>query len=237
VVNEMRVEDAAWAAGLLELQRREYERYSPVFWRPAEGARTLHERFLRRQIASDATVALRTPEGFIICECRPDEGFVDDFTLAPPRRWNEDGATLLLAAAEKLAEGGIGVLRVVTAHNDRAKVDLLRDLSLSLAEQWWVHELLPAGLPAPPGRVSGRGFAGLLTQAPPVYAPGGPLFLADRPDDPGAVSLIAHQATEHGAVLAIIPAAPDTAVAAELRRRGWTVASDWYTGRPLRIKI
>jgi hypothetical protein len=237
VVNEMRVEDAAWAAGLLELQRREYARYSPVFWRPAEGARVLHERFLRRQIASAASVALRTPAGFIICERREDEGFVDDFTLAPPRRWNEDGATLLLAATEKLAEGGIGVLRVVTAHDDHPKVDLLHDLSLSLAEQWWVHELLPAGLPAPPGRISGPGFSGLLTQAPPVYAPGGPLFLADRPQEPASVSVIAREATEHGAVLAIIPAAPDSAVAAELRRRGWTVASDWYTGRPLRIKI
>lgn len=232
----MRLEDAVWAAGLLELQRREYARYSPVFWRPAEGARTLHERFLRRQITAEANVALRTHDGFIICQCRPDEGFVDDFTLAPPRRWNEDGAALLLAAAEKLAEGGIGVLRVVTAHDDQPKAGLLRDLSLSLAEQWWVHELLPAGLPAPPGRVSGPGFSGLLTQAPPVYAPGGPLFLADQPDDPACISVIAHEATERGAVLAVIPATPGSAVAAELRRRGWTVASDWYTGRPVRLK-
>lgn len=232
----MRVEDAAWAAELLELQRHEYALYSPVFWRPAEGARTLHERYLRRRIAAEATVALRTQEGFIICECRPDEGFVDEFTLRPPRRWGEDGTALLLAAAERLSERGIGTLRVVIAQDDQPKAKLLRDLSLSLAEQWWVHELLPAGLPAPPGRVSGPGFSGLLTQAPPVYAPGGPLFLADRPEEPAAVAVIAREATECGAVLAVIPAAPDTAVAAELRRRGWTVASAWYTGRPLRIK-
>lgn len=232
----MRAEDAEWAAGLLEQQRREYARYSPVFWRPAEGARTLHERFLRRQILGAATVALRTREGFILCECRPHEGFVDDFTLAPPRRWYEDGAALLMAAAERLAARGIGTLRVVTAHDDQPKSALLRALSLSVAEQWWVHELLPAGPPAPPGRVSGPGFSGLLTQAPPVYAPGGPVFLADSPQAPASVSVIAREATEHGAVLAVIPAAPGTALAAELRRRGWTIASDWYTGRPLRFR-
>lgn len=232
----MRAEDAEWAAGLLEQQRREYARYSPVFWRPAEGARTLHERFLRRQITGDSILALRTRTGFILCECRPPEGFVDDFTLTPPRRWDEDGAALLLAAAERLAARGIGTLRVVTAHDDQPKAALLRSLSLSLVEQWWVHELLPAGPPAPPGRVSGAGFSGLLTQAPPVYAPGGPVFLADSPADPAAVSVIARGATEHGAVLAVIPAAPGTPLAAELRRRGWVVASDRYAGRPVRIR-
>lgn len=236
VITEMRAEDAEWAAGLLEEQRREYAPYSPVFWRPADGARILHERYLRRQITAAATVALRTRDGFILCECRPHEGFVDDFTLTAPRRWAEDGAALLLAAAERLAARGIGTLRVVTAHDDQPKSGLLRNLSLSVAEQWWVHELLPAGAPAPPGRVSGPGFSGLLTQAAPVYAPGGPVFLADSPAEPAAISAITHGATEHGAVLAVIPAAPGTALAAGLRRKGWTVASDWYTGRPLRIR-
>jgi hypothetical protein len=228
----MRAEDAEWAAGLLELKRREYARYSPVFWRPAEGARTLHAGFLRRQILSAATVALRTRDGFIICERRPAEGFVDDFTLTDPRRWDEDGAALLLAAAERLAADGISTLRVVTAHDDQPKSALLRALSLSVAEQWWVHELLPAGAPAPPGRVNGPGFSGLLTQAPPVYAPGGPVFQADRLEHPAAISVITHEATERGAVLAVIPAAPNTALAAELQRKGWVIASDWYTGRP-----
>lgn len=228
----MRAADAEWAAGLLEHRRREYAEYSPVFWRPAEGVRTLHARFLRRQILSAATVALRTSGGFIICERRPPEGFVDDFTLTPPRRWDEDGAALLLAAAERVAADGIGTLRVVTAHDDQPKSALLRALSLSVAEQWWVHELLPAGPPAPPGRVTGPGFSALLTQAPPVYAPGGPVFHADRVEDPAAISVITHEATERGAVLGVISAAPDTALAAELQRKGWVIASDWYTGRP-----
>ena len=229
----MRAQDAEWAAGLLEHKRAEYARYSPVFWRPAEGTRTLHAGFLRRQILSAATVALRTPDGFIICERRPPEGFVDDFTLTSPRRWQEDGAALLLAAAERVAADGISTLRVVTAHDDKPKSALLRALALSLVEQWWVHELLPAGPPAPPGRVTGPGFSALLTQAPPVYAPGGPVFHADTVEDPAAISVITHEATERGAVLAVISAAPNSALAAELQRKGWVVASDWYTGRPL----
>ena len=231
----MRAEDAEWAAGLLELKRREYARYSPVFWRPAEGAHTLHASFLRRQILSEATVALRTGEGFIICERRPPEGFVDDFTMTSPHRWDEDGAALLLAAAERVAADGISALRVVTAQADQPKSALLRALSLSVVEQWWVHELLPAGAPAPPGRVTGPGFSGLLTQAPPVYAPGGPVFHADRVEDPAAIGAVTHEATERGAVLAVISAAPNTALAAELQRKGWVIASDWYTGRPLPI--
>lgn len=234
VVTEMRPQDAAWAAGLLELKRNEYARYSPVFWRPAEGARTVHEPFLRRLIASETTVALRTRDGFIICERRPRDGFVDDFTLAPPRKWGEDGAALLLAVAERLAVDGIGTLQVVIADADQPKSALLRDLSLSLTGKWWVHELLPAGAPQPPGRVSGPGFSGLLTQAPPVYAPGGPVFLADKPEEPAAIKAVMDGATEAGAVLAVIPAAANTALAAELPRRGWTVASAWYAGWPLR---
>jgi len=232
-VTEMPAGDAAWAAQLLEAKRREYAGYSPVFWRPAEGIAPQHERFLRSRIAAAETVALRTAGGFLICECRqgdPPEGFVDDFTVAPPRAWAEDGAALLLAAAERLAARGIGRVRVVTAHDDQPKSALLRALNLGLAEQWWVHEVRPAGPPAPPGRVSGPGFAGLLTQAPPVYAPGGPVFHADQPGGPASIGAIAREAAERGAVLAVVPAAPGTALAAALRQNGWAVASDWYTG-------
>ncbi len=35
-----------------------------------------------------------------------------------------------------------------------------------------------------------------------------------------------------GAVLAVVPAAPGSALSAGLRQRGWSVASDWYLGWP-----
>ena len=39
--------DAPAAARLAALKRTEYERYSPVFWRPSADARERHEPFLR----------------------------------------------------------------------------------------------------------------------------------------------------------------------------------------------
>jgi hypothetical protein len=228
----MRAGDARWAAGLMERQRQAHAGYSPVFWRPAEGAAGLHERFLRRQILSEATAALRTRHGFIICERRPSVGLVDDFTVAPPGTWGSDGAALLLAAAGVLAADGISAVRVVTAHADRAKAGMLACLSLSLAEQWWVRELRPGRQPAAPGRVSGPGFSGMLGPAPPIYDPGGLVFLADQAGERADTEAIACAAQALGAVLAVIPAVPGTALAEALPRKGWTIASDWYVGWP-----
>jgi hypothetical protein len=229
VTGEMSAADAGWAAGLMERQRRVYAHYSSVFWRPAEGVAGLHEQFLRRQVLSEATVALRTRHGFIICERRQSEALVDDFTVAPPGTWGTDGAALLLAAAGRLAARGISAVRVVTAHADQAKADMLTNLSLSLSEQWWVRELRPGGRPAAPGRASGQDFSGMLGPAPPVYDPGGLVFQADNHSDAGAV---ARGAEALGAVLAVIPAAPGTAFSSTLSQEGWTVASDWYLGWP-----
>ena len=218
----------------MELRRQDYARYSPVFWRPAQGVVGLHERYLRRQISSGINVALRTRHGFIICQPRESEGFVDDFTVEPPGTWDVDGAALLLAAAQRLAAvRGVSAMRVVTAHADQAKVAMLSSLSLSLAEQWWVRELRPAGQPAAPGRVSGPGFSGILGPAPLVYDPGGPVFQADRATEQGDLDAIERTAAACGAVLAIVPAEPGTACADALRRKGWSATSDWYLGWPV----
>jgi hypothetical protein len=215
LITELASGDAPWAAALMERRRREYERYSPVFWRPAVGAAGLHARFLRRQIESDQTIALRTDHGFAICQRRQAEGFVDDFTVDPPGRWDADGAELLLALAQRLAAGGVHVLRVVTAQADAPKTALLRRCSLVVAEQWWVRELTPAVAPSAFCRVDGPSFSGLLIPAPPVYDPGGPVYLADRASPEATGDGIARTAASHGAVLAIIPAAPDSARAGQ----------------------
>ncbi len=233
MITELTPDQAAWAVGLMEERRREYERYSPVFWRPAADAVAPHTRFLRRQISSDQTIALRTGHGFVICQCRPAEGFVDDFTVDSPSRWDTDGAELLRALAARLAAVGVLALRVVTAHADRPKCALLRRLSLSVTEQWWVRELTPAGPPQGPERISGAGFSGLLTPAPPVYDPGGLVFLVDQATADASAAQIASTAADQGAVLAVMPAAPDSDLARELARDGWNVAPDWYTGWPL----
>lgn len=233
-VNELSPDDALWAAELMDRRRQEYARYSPVFWRPARDAVGPHAQFLTRLILADTTIALRTGRGFIICQLRPAEGFVDDFAVDHADIWADDGAALLLAVADRLAAmGGVTSIRVVTAHADQPKVTLLQGLSLRLAQQWWVRELRPAcARAAAPGRVEGPGFSGILGPAPPVYDPGGPVLLADRVDDDAELDVVEREATALGAVLAIIPATPGTACADELERLGWSVASDWYLGWP-----
>jgi hypothetical protein len=147
-------------------------------------------------------------------------------------QWGTDGAALLLAAAGRLAAGGISAVRVVTAHADRAKAGTLAGLSLSLSQQWWVRELRPGGQSAAPGRASGPGFSGMLGPAPPAYDSGGLVFLADQAGKHSDADAVARDAEALGAVLAIIPAAPGTAFSSTLSREGWTIASDWYLGWP-----
>lgn len=189
---------------------------------------------------------------------------VDDFAVEPPGTWNDEGAALLRAVAGRLAgtgesaaTGGISALRVVTADADRPKVSMLESLSLTLAEQWWVRELTPAdggSAGGPAGgtaggsaggpvsvtagneRVEGPGFSGVLTSAPAVYNPGGPVFDADRVEPDADLTAVERGAARLGAVLAVAPAAPGSALAANLRRSGWTVASDWYLGWPGRAR-
>jgi hypothetical protein len=178
-------------------------------------------------------VALRTPRGFIISERRRSEGLVDDFAIEPPGTWDSDGATLLRAAAERLAaDHAVTTVRVVTAHADRPKASMLASLSLTLAEQWWVRELRPTGQAAAPGRISGPGFRGFLGPAPGVYDPGGPVFQNDPAGEDTDFAAIERGAAAHGAVLAVIAAVPDPARAGEFRQRDWSVASDWYVGTP-----
>jgi hypothetical protein len=234
-VSEMTAADAQFAAALMEWRRRQYVRYSPVFWRPAEGVVGLHERYLRGRISAETTVALRTAHGFIVCERRRSEGLVDDFAIEPPGTWYSDGATLLLAAAERLAaDHGVAAVRVVTAHADQPKCGMLANLSLTLAGQWWVRELQPVAPAAAPGRISGPGFSGTLGPAPEVYDPGGLVFQNEPAGEHTDFDAIERGAAAHGAVLAVIAAAPNPARARELSQKNWSVASDWYVGTPAR---
>jgi hypothetical protein len=232
-VRELTADDAAWAAELMEQRRQAYARYSPVFWRPAQGVTGLHERFLRRQIASPANVALRTEHGFIIGQRRGQEGFVDDFAIDEAGSWDGDGAGLLLATWHRWqTAGGADAVRVVTAHADEEKSGMLGRLSLELAAQWWVREIQPAGQARPAGQVGGAGFSGLLGPAPPVYDPGGPVLHVDDLDDDADLTAVERESAMMGAVLLIVPAVPGSARAERLSRPGWSVASDWYLGRP-----
>jgi hypothetical protein len=232
-LREMTADDAAWAAGLMERRRQVYAGYSPVFWRPRPGVTGLHARFLGRQIGSPGYLALRTDHGFLIGQRRDQEGVVDDLAVDETAGWDRDGAALLLAAWRRWEADGADAVRVATAHADEDKCAMLAALSLGLAEQWWVRELQPAIMDTPAGQVTGTGFSGLLGQAPPVYHPGGPVLQVSDLAGDADLAGVEREAAGMGAVLLIVPAAPGSERAARLGKRpGWSVASDWYLGRP-----
>ncbi len=202
-VSELSPDDADWAAGLMDERRREYERYSPVFWRPAAQARARHVRFLRRQLADPATVALRSPRGFLIAQLRPAEAFVDDFAVDRAGTWSDDGAELLLAAWSRVRATGVGALRVVTAQADRPKSALLNGLGLDLAEQWWVHEL-----PAAPSKAAGRNLVTMTGPSVTMTGPSPPS--TDAPASGDSPASPAHSRVASGAPdPAAHPARPD----------------------------
>jgi len=220
----------------MEARRSRYAAYSPVFWRPAAGARELHVAFLAAMVAADGVDAFRTENGLVIAQRRGNECFVDDFAVAGDERWPVEGRDLLLAAWGRQSAGGATTARVVTARLDEPKVALLLDVGLVVGEEWWVKPLTPptAGdtshLP-----IERPGLTAVKTAAPPVYDPGGPVMLVREVAGPDQLPALEATALEHGAVLAIVPAGPgDRALTAALAAAAYEVASQFYVGLPRR---
>lgn len=243
VLRSAHPDDADRAADLAAAKRVEYARYSPIFWRPAKGAREKHLAFLRHCITSEdyvSSVAERGGEvvGVIMANHRnapppfhldsEPTWFVDDFFVAQPEMWPSAGVGLLAHIADKArAHGAVRVI-VVTAQRDEPKRSFLRGVGYSLAATWWVHSLTLSDAPIPPQ----EDVHALVAPAPPVYDPGGPVALALSLGAQPAARRIATfdaWAAASQAVLAIVPARVDDAPLAEaLAEQGYTVASEWY---------
>jgi hypothetical protein len=229
---DFEADDAEWAAELMERRRQVYACYSPVFWRPAGGVIGLHAGFLRGLAANPANLCLRGEHGFVIGQRHQAECVVDDFAVDEEGTWGDDGQPLLNELWARVQSDTVSRLRVVTARADRDKVTMLSATGLVLSEQWWVKALHPSGASDTAGRVSGLRFSGLLGPAPPVYDPGGPVLLIDRLDHDGELADIEKEAEAMGAVLAIVPVALADDRNNQMARRDWTVASQWFIGRP-----
>ena len=232
-VRVMTPDDADWAARLMAARREIYAVYSPVFWRPRPGVEAQHTAFLRHQLDSPATTAVRTDRGFLIAQRRVGVVLIDDFAVDADGRWPTEGRELLNSAWQLLRERA-DATRVVTAMADEPKSEMLRAAGLKLVEQWWVKPIEPAPTSeaSTPARVSGRGFAGVLGPAPPVYDPGGLILLADEVPDAAELIAVEDDAARLGAVLVVLPRPPGHRHEAALLERGWTVASQWYHGQP-----
>jgi hypothetical protein len=235
IVRRALAADAEAAADLAEAKRAEYAAYSPVFWRPAAGARERHRPFLAHCIENDRFLALAAEDagelaGLVLAgkhgapppfhaDAEPT-WFVDDFLVAGGD-WDGAGALLLERVA---GEAGGARLVVVTAHADRPKCAFLEARGFACAASWWV---LPVD--AEPGDpVLPDGAEAVTGPAPPVYDPGGLTALALRLDPRHVADFVAWTVASD-AVLAIVAAREsDTSLAAALAAAGFARASAWY---------
>jgi hypothetical protein len=137
---------------LARLRRVAYERYQPVFWRPAADAVESQRAFFTT-LLQDPDVRMLVADldeqliGFAIARVVSappvfDPGgatcMVDDFTVDTDEHWPLAGPPLLGAVRSWSATRGASQLVVVTAQLDAAKRTALGDAGLSPASEWWV---------------------------------------------------------------------------------------------------
>ena len=128
-----------------EQKRREYQAYSPVFWRMSPLPRQTFAPYVQAQIASSDNVALAHErngdlDGFVLANAR---GYIDDYTVAAPGLWPTVGADLLQAAGDAAHRKGINSLLVVCGAGDISKRRMLASQGLTLATDWYVKPMLP----------------------------------------------------------------------------------------------
>lgn len=229
-------EDVDEIARLLDAKRREYETYSPVFWRPAADAITKHKLFLEALITQGGPITLVQPgddglDGVIVALRRSDDWLVDDFAVRSPERWTQAGRALL----DEVCTRADGVpVTVVCGHRDEPKRALLHDGGGVLREQWWVRALAGVEPDSDSDPALAAGAVGRLLTAPPVYDPGGPVCQARAWDGSrAALEGLERWARSQGAVLVVVPVGAGDGNRQEvLRDVGYHVASDWYEVRP-----
>lgn len=124
-----------------EQKRRQYEAYSPVFWRPSPLPREMFAPYLRTQIEKQGTVALAyerhgSVDGFVLANA---QGYIDDFMVAAPALWPTVGADLLLEAGAAAHAQGTPSLLVVCGQGDKPMREMLAALGLDHVRDWYIR--------------------------------------------------------------------------------------------------
>jgi hypothetical protein len=230
----MKDPDFGWAAELMEKRRSIYEKYSPIFCRPAAGIADLHGQFLASVAKRPGSVALPSDHGFVLSSAAAGHCLVDDFAVEGNDYWPNEGRRLLLADWQVARSAEQGTLRVVTARLDQPQAG---------------HAAGPRTLRG--GKVVGKGAdadrgsdsprsnrarrtAGADDPAPPVYDPGGPVCLLGDVESE-AVSELLSALRETDAVLAVVQrekAGEAPVEEPELERLGFHNPSEFYQGDP-----
>lgn len=142
-IRRLTVSDVPRLLELGEQKRRQYEAYSPVFWRVSPLPRETFGPYLQAQIEKPETIALahargETIDGYILAN---GQGYVDDYMVAAPNLWPTVGEGLLLAAGVAAHRQGINSLLVVCGHGDQPMRTMLAAQGLTLTMDWYVRPL------------------------------------------------------------------------------------------------
>jgi len=154
-VRKAETTDIQAAVELVERNRRQLQKYQPVFWRKVAGSAQATENFLAKLLGEPDTFFLVAVEGshmqgFLIARkfAAPpffdpggDAYLIDDFCVSEPRLWLSTGEALLSHASTLIHEHGGAQIVVVCADRDLAKTEMLRRSDLTIASNWWTKAL------------------------------------------------------------------------------------------------
>ena len=147
--------DIPGMVALSNLKRSQYEIYSPVFWRKAEGGADKQVLFFQAQLDREQNIILISEEadhvnGFVIAsviDAPPvyDPGgkvcMVDDFTVSETLLWATVGAALLAEATAQAKEKGAVLMVVVCGQQDEPKRQMLQGSGASVSSEWYVNPI------------------------------------------------------------------------------------------------
>lgn len=192
--------DLEWAVDLLTRRREALVPFAPVYWAPVPDARDRHREFLRGHLNGEipGAVGIRTDHAVLFGLARPDDTLLlDDVAVTDESYWDPDGRALILAAARGRR------VRFVCPTPEAARRACAESLGLATVEAWWHRELELTGHPGV-GALEVAGAEVRLVDAPPIYAPGGPIAFVTAFDDAGSLEAAEAIGAAHGAVLSVV---------------------------------
>jgi hypothetical protein len=219
--------DLDWIVARLAERRAPLAAFAPVYWRPAADAVERHHAFIEYLLTGGGGLAYRTADSVLIAIPRGEGWLVDDLHVHDAR-WATEGVELWNALAAVCRGHGV---RLVCPTYETDRVEFASSIGLSVAETWWLIEL-----------VSGGGEAGvnvalpsadaITVAAPPVYAPPGPmLFLPATEDAATAVRAAISRAPELGCAGVVVnQTARDQEMSEILQGFGLRPHCDYFTG-------
>jgi ribosomal protein S18 acetylase RimI-like enzyme len=145
------------AVAMVELHRRQYQKYQPTFWHKADKSAETTRVFFSKLPQEKDTFFLVAVEdaptkllGFLIARKVPappvyepggDTYLIDDFCVDEPSHWLRTGEALLSHASTLIHEAGAAQIVVVCGDRDLAKTEMLRRADLRIASSWWTKPL------------------------------------------------------------------------------------------------